>query len=382
MRIALITIFEIEKGAGVAQYILRTAQGLRELGHDVKIISGDGVLPLRKMHAARLTVERKTNKPIRFPRVRILILKYRIWRLKKRVERAESFDVLHTMDIFATKAVLGLSEKWGVPVVNSFLGYTIFHTLADGKAAEGDEYYGFLAGLEKEAFSGSWRVICMDKSRVHYLKDLGLSNTVLLPAGTDPDLFKPHENKGDYLLFVGNLLYEKGIKESLLAFAEIAGEFPTLRFVLIGDGILRPELEAMVRNLGISDRVDFLGYIPNERLPIYYAQARAYLLPTIPIKGIKDGPAYTVQEAMACGTPVIVSDVGGLSELVQDGENGLVVPSGDVVAIVKALKSVLTDKELATNLGIKARETIVSRYGQRKLVKELERIYGEMKNLC
>ncbi len=378
MRIGLVTIFEIENGAGVAQYILRTAKALKELGHDVIVISGDGILPLRKMHSARLTLESRTNKPVRLPHVRILILKYRMWRLRKRVEKSGKFDILHTQDIFSTKAVFGLSEKWGTPVITSFLGYTISHTIADHKADEGDPYHTYLINLERESFSGARRVICMDRSRLDYLREQGLNNGVLLPAGTDTEIFKPFGDKENYLLFVGNLLPEKGIRESLLAFAEIVEEFPSMRFMVIGEGVMRPLLEELVRNLEISDRVEFLGYIPNERLPEYYAKARVYLLPTIPIKGIKDGPAYTAQEAMACGTPVVVSDVGGLSELVQNGENGLVVPPGDIQALVSALRLLLTDEELATSLGIKARETVISRYDYKKLAAELEKIYRSL----
>jgi len=380
MRIALVTIFELNHvTGGVAQYIRRTAKGLSGLGHEVEIISGDGFLPLRNLRQARLAAESMTGSRARFPWSRVTLMRYRMWRLRLRAGQMGRADVVNAQDALAGAALLPVSGKPGIPLLTSFLGYTALHALSEGKAEKGDRYHDFLVRIETEAFAGSARVICADRSRVSYVRAMGLNNAVLAPGGLDTEAFRPLDgDHGDYILYVGNLLPEKGVAGCLQAFARIAPEFPWLRLVFVGQGPMESRLMRQARDAGLGDRVEFRGRVENSNLTEYYARARACLLPTIPLEGIKDGPAYAAQEAMACGTPVIVSDVGGLAELVQDGVNGLVVPPGDALSISRALRRLLTDKSLSEKLGREGRETIVKNYSLERCAARLEGIYQEV----
>jgi glycosyltransferase involved in cell wall biosynthesis len=137
---------------------------------------------------------------------------------------------------------------------------------------------------------------------------------------------------GGYLMFLGELARRKNPLGLVEAFGRVAAEFPELRLAFVGSpGIGADDVRARVGELGLGDRVDFLGHVPRGLIASLFAGAAAVVLPSE-----DEGFGIPAVEAMTCGAPLIVSDRGALPEVVGDG--GVVVPFGDVDALASAVR--------------------------------------------
>lgn len=148
------------------------------------------------------------------------------------------------------------------------------------------------------------------------------------------------------LAMVGRLEAIKGIEHALRAMTA-PGMPPTARLHLVGSGPLLPELQALTRTLGIQDRVDFLGFRDN--VYDYIAHADALLMPSL-----HEGLPYTILEAMALRTPVLASRVGGLAEVLVDGETALLFEPASDTAIAAAVARLSQDSSLSQSLTTRA----------------------------
>lgn len=149
---------------------------------------------------------------------------------------------------------------------------------------------------------------------------------------------------GGFLLYVGVLEPRKNVPRLLQAYAQIAGRFPDVPLVIAGKkGWMYDAIFAQVTALGLTGRVVFTGYVPEADLPRLYAGARAFAYPSR-----YEGFGLPVLEAMACGTPVVTSDVSSMPEVA--GEAALLVGPDDVGALADALARVLSDDALAADL--------------------------------
>jgi glycosyltransferase involved in cell wall biosynthesis len=148
-------------------------------------------------------------------------------------------------------------------------------------------------------------------------------------------------------LFVGRLESEKGIHVLLEAMVEVARAVPESRLLLAGDGRLRGELERRVRELGLEDRVEMLGWVARDGLREVYERASVLVLPSL----WEEGLGMVLVEAGLMGRAVIGSDLGGIKDVVRHGENGLLVPPGDAASLASALATVLGDPDIARRMG-------------------------------
>jgi glycosyltransferase involved in cell wall biosynthesis len=154
------------------------------------------------------------------------------------------------------------------------------------------------------------------------------------------------------VLFCAKLQSWKRPQDVLEAFA--AAAVPDSYLVLAGEGPLRKPLEERARVLGVADRVRFLGFVNQSRLPAVYRASDLFVLPSE-----YEPFGVVVNEAMVCGRPVVVSDrVGARFDLVEEGETGFVVPCGDVPRMAALLGRVLPDRETLRRMGEKARQRI------------------------
>ncbi len=166
---------------------------------------------------------------------------------------------------------------------------------------------------------------------------------------------------------VGALAPHKDPLTLLRGAAIVLRERPTVRFLLVGEGALRREIEREARALGISDRVILAGFRDD---PIDCLS----LLDVFAVASHLEGLNTTVLDAMALGLPIVATRAGGIPEIVVDGECGLLVPPADPEALGRALLLLLDDRERAARLGAAARERSRS-FTEERMVSETERAY-------
>jgi glycosyltransferase involved in cell wall biosynthesis len=163
---------------------------------------------------------------------------------------------------------------------------------------------------------------------------------------------------GKVVLYVGRLKTRKGVDYLVRAFSSIAGDRPGVRLVIVGTGPIAGGLEDLARGLGVRDHTIFTGYVPDRLLPAHYLIGTVCVVPSI-TTCMAEPWALTVNEAMACGRPVIVSDaVGAAPDMVINGHNGFIVPERDTEALSAALRTILDDPALEERMGRRSREII------------------------
>ncbi len=202
------------------------------------------------------------------------------------------------------------------------------------------------------------------------------------PLGTDPLQFGPGHATGEiraklglgvdpYLLTVARLVPHKGQDVALRAIARLAGEFPNLRYVIVGEGPDEPRLRELARSLGVCERVAFAGPMRDDELPAVYAGAAVYvglsrLVPPINVEGF----GISFVEAAASGVPSVAGDSGGVRSAVLDGDTGLVVPPADDDRVADAIRVLLADEGQRRRLGAAAREAALQRFNWERVVRD------------
>ena len=180
---------------------------------------------------------------------------------------------------------------------------------------------------------------------------------------------------GPFFLFVGRLASNKGLLALLDGFAPLARRESNVSLVLVGeDGGMAATVDDRARELGLAGRVRRVGHVVEDRLlAAAYREARALILPS-------DYEAFglVLLEAMAEGTPVIATRVGGVPAIVDDGRTGLLVPAGEPAPLGEAIARIWADPELGRRLGEAGRTTVVPRFTWEAVAASLEGVYREV----
>jgi glycosyltransferase involved in cell wall biosynthesis len=149
------------------------------------------------------------------------------------------------------------------------------------------------------------------------------------------------------------LSWEKGQDVLIAAAGRVVGDFPTARFVMAGTGPLKTEMEDQIRRTSLEKVVRLLGVRTD--MPRFYQSLDLFVLPSR-----FEGMPVCLLEAMACGSPCVVTDIEGCRELVSDGREGLVVPPEDPEAMARAIMELLRDPEKRSVMGKAAREKVLT----------------------
>lgn len=170
---------------------------------------------------------------------------------------------------------------------------------------------------------------------------------------------------------VGRLSPEKGFDVLINAIAQLATAGLSVDLAIVGDGDEQTRLEALIVSLGLSDQVRLLGYRA-DTLDLYQA------FDVFALSSYREGLPNVVLEAMALETPVVATAVAGVPALISDGDDGLLVPSGDASALAAALRRVLSDETLSRRLATAARATIEQRFSFERRMQKVARVYDEV----
>lgn len=281
------------------------------------------------------------------------------WRLTRGVD----YDLIHAHYWLSGVVGLTLRERWTIPMLQ------MFHTLGDlkNRVARRAADLEPAVRLREEArvIASAERLVAASVAeRAHLVRHAGADpeRIAVVPCGVDTELFTPGDaeaaratlgRSGDPLiLYVGRLAPIKGLETLLDAIALLARRGRRVRLVVVGGDADEPQdgheagLRARITTLGIGDLVSFAGPQPQETLRTHYVAADVTVLPSH-----YESFGMVALEAMACGSPVVASRVGGLTTTVRDGVTGFLVAEGDVSALAGRLETLLGDPDLRWRLG-------------------------------
>ncbi len=172
---------------------------------------------------------------------------------------------------------------------------------------------------------------------------------------------------------VSRLVPVKGHHCLLAASVNVLKKFPAVKFLVVGDGPLRKDIEAAASEESVIRRnFIFTGY--REDIPRLLSIMDIFVHPS----GVREGLPLAVAEAMACGIPVVAGDVGGTSEIVKHGETGLLVPPGDIYALAESIVFLVENPEKAAEMGRRGREVVEERFSSGLMVDKIENLYGRL----
>lgn len=189
---------------------------------------------------------------------------------------------------------------------------------------------------------------------------------VTFPWGVDLEHFSPSPNAATAdgkMVFLSTRSWEPiyGVDVIAQAFARVAQKYPHITLVMLGNGSLSGELRRIFASQGVSERVSFPGQIGYQQLPRYYRMANIYVSASH-----SDGTSISLLEAMACGCPVIVSDIPGNREWITAGEQGWLFPDGDVTALAQVMEQAILDPHQLRRMGAAARLRVEQRANWRE----------------
>jgi glycosyltransferase involved in cell wall biosynthesis len=193
-----------------------------------------------------------------------------------------------------------------------------------------------------------------------------LHNAVAIPDRARVRRLEAHEPT---LLFLGHLLRDKGVYDLVRAFGLVAPRFPGLKLVLGGVGNL-DEVRQLAAQLEIQERVSCPGWLDPERKTAALASSTIFILPSY-----AEGMPMALLEAMSWEMPVIVTPVGGVPQVVENGVNGLLVAPGDIDGLGAAIRRLLEDPALRERLGAAARATVETGFSLNEALAKLSGIY-------
>jgi len=253
--------------------------------------------------------------------------------------------------------MLGVKKEWNVPMVLHLRGGFIWST---GKA------YPQIKDKHLETLEIADRIVAVSHDTRNEYLELGIpeDKIAVIPNGVNLNKFRIIEKEKarkelglpedkQIILFAGYLRPRKGLQYLIEAIPKLVKDHDPL-FLILGEGVMRGELEKKISEYGLGDNVRLMGLIPHEKMPLYVNAMDILVLPTQ-----KEGRPNIVIEAMAVKKPVVASAVSGIPELMIDSKTGFLIPPRDVKAIEDSLGKILADKELGRRMGRAGRERIL-----------------------
>jgi glycosyltransferase involved in cell wall biosynthesis len=346
VRIVIVTGIWPPDVGGPASHAPEVAEFLRDRGHEVEVVTTAPAAPAPEAYPVHW-ISRAQPVLLRYVRGALLVRR-----------AARGADVVYSTGMYGRTRVGSLLARvrsvvklTGDPAYERAFRYGLTRLPIEEFQRSHDPRIAWLKVVRDLTLWGAYRYVIPSASlgtlagEWHLVRDdriVVLPNPISVPELGDRDVLRErHGFEGPTLAFAGRLSLQKSLDVALRAVAACEG----VALVLAGDGPERSRLESFVADLGVGDRVQFLGAQPRETVLELLAAADAELLSS----GWENFP-HSLIEGLAVGTPVISTDVGGVGEIVTDGLNGLLVPPDDPQALAAAIRRFFADEELRVRL--------------------------------
>ncbi|MEA2062253.1 MAG: glycosyltransferase family 4 protein [Gemmatimonadota bacterium] len=392
----IVTSFQRSEDEVVTPWMLETISRLRARGVEVtvyvssykgladQVIKG---IPVRRFRYffkpwERLSHEQTVPDQIRQNKLFLLLVPFYLFfgvLGLRRVLREQKPDVIHVHWPFPHALIGYFASRWaGAPMVSQFHGVGLRWVR---------NKMPFLTFFLRWVLRRSSLVVANSSHTRADIERLGVPCRIeVVPYGSpvpeqketagpegmeDPDRTRK-------ILFVGRLVERKGLKYLLQAMELIDCPWP-VELTIVGSGPEEKPLRTLAGELGVSERVKFAGQVSNEDLKSYYSACDCFVLPAIiDHKGDTEGLGVVLIEALSYRKPVVASSVGGIVDVIRDGETGLLVPEKDPGTLAAAIARFLTDRALAENLSCQGYEYVKQYFDWDRIIERWIALYDEI----
>ena len=300
------------------------------------------------------------------------------------IAKEGKFDVIHAHDWLAAYAAKTLKTSYDIPMVCTI------------HATEAGRNSGIRTDMQKYINDTEWlltyeasEVIVNSnymKSEIQRLFGLPFEKINVVPNGVNLNSFNNVYRDYDYrrrfamdnekiILFMGRLVYEKGIQHLIAAMPKILDHYHDTKLVIAGKGGMLDELKAQANNLGISQKVYFAGYLNSKDVKKMYRCADISVFPST-----YEPFGIVALEAMLAGVPVVVSDIGGLNEIVEHGVTGMKSYAGNPNSLADSILNLLFDHKLCDQVVKNAKAKVKAEYNWSKITSDT--FYTYQKAIC
>jgi len=296
-------------------------------------------------------------------------------------------DVFHAHDWLVANAGIGLKHVFRKPLLA-----TMHSTEIGRRNGIHFDYERMIHETEAWLTYEAWRVICCSDymvSHVRWAFGLPADKQVMVPNGVDAEAYARIGNddlsrfrskfalpEEKIVLFVGRLVHEKGVHVLVNAVSKVLGKV-NAKFIIVGNGYMKEQLSNIVKNMGFAHKVMFTGFVDDDTLKKLQKCADVSVVPSL-----FEPFGIVALEAMAAKSPVVVSDTGGLSEIVEHDVTGVKVYADNPESLAWGITKVLTDDSYANWLRNNAYKRVQEKYDWNKIAQQTKTMYNSILTEC
>ena len=295
------------------------------------------------------------------------------------INKEGDFDVIHAHDWLVTYAAKSLKNAYDIPIVA-----TIHATEAGRNSGIHDETQRYINDTEWLLTYEASEVIVNSnymKNEIQRLFGLPYEKINVIPNGVNISNFVGVERDYDFrrqyamdnekiILYVGRLVYEKGVQNLIAAMPKILANYHDSKLIIAGRGGMMDELKQEASNLGLDNKVYFTGYLDSKQVQKMYKCADVAVFPST-----YEPFGIVALEGMLSGVPTVVSDVGGLDEIIEHGVDGMKAYCGNPNSIADSVIALLYDHQLASNCSKRAIKKVKEQFNWEKIAQDTHFTY-------
>ena len=373
MKICMLSIDFLPGIGGIAAHVYELSKALVKEGNDVFVLTGKKNFNDEKYEDIDGVKIYRTY----FPRLRLIwipVYALPTWLELGSLINNKGIDIIHYHNILPDALIAKFKPK--VPKVQTE------HSSGFLKAIETGEHKRVYRWLLSDAD----HIIGPSQELVDNFIDLGINptKTSYIPNGVDTEKFTPRvkgrEIREKYkikpdekvILCPRRLELKNGVWYLIKAITHIIQKNSNARCLIVGDGLEMAKLKLEATRLAVAERVLFAGRVPNSEMPKYYAASDIAVLPSL-----KEATSIAGLEAMATGKPLVGTNIGGIPQIITDGETGILVPPRNPEELAYAIVSLLNDDGKRTRMGLKARNRAETEFSWQIIARKTQNIYDE-----
>lgn len=304
--------------------------------------------------------------------VKFQVLTFLFFNLVHSLRKFKDMDIVHVQwPIPNGLGALFLKKIYGIHYINTIHGEEVYLS----------KRYHTLFAL-KWIVNNSTETVTNSSATMNSCLENGLEKDKfnIIPFGVDIDFYRPlkiPKNKNIFqILSVGYLIERKGFEYLIKAMKDVLKEHNNVKLTIVGSGPLEKKLKDLVNELELKDHVKLMKNVSDNELLHLYNSSDLFVLPSVvDSQGNTEGLGVVLLEAMACELPVIGSDIGGIPDIVQDNETGLLVPEKDIIRLSQTISKLIEDENLRDKLAINGYNRVRDIFSWEKIAEGYLKIY-------